>query len=139
MSAAGELRVSATCSIALAELRWEFTGSGGPGGQHANTANTKAIVTFDVVGSVSLSDRQRALLIERLGSDIRIAVDATRSQARNRQLALHRLQERLAAGLRRELPRRATRPTAASRQRRLDSKRRHGQTKARRRRPDGTD
>jgi len=133
------LRVSGTCSIALDELRWEFTGSGGPGGQHANTANTKAIVTFDLLGSPSLTDSQRALLVERLGTEVRVAVDATRSQARNRTLALHRLQERLAAGLRRDPPRRATKPTVAANRRRLESKRRHSQTKARRRPPDTTD
>ncbi len=133
------LRVNAACSIARAELRWEFTGSGGPGGQHANTANTRAIVTFDVLESDSLTATQRSRIIEKLGAEVRVAVDTTRSQSRNRELALERLRKRLAEALHRDPPRRATRPTRSSQQRRLDSKRRHGQTKEQRRPPNPGD
>ncbi len=129
------LRVNAQCAIALDELRWEFTGSGGPGGQHANTANTKAIVTFDVAASPSLTDWQRARLVEKYGSEIRVAVNTTRSQSRNRDLAIERLRTRLIDGLHRDAPRRATKPTKASRERRIDAKRHRGQTKQYRRRP----
>lgn len=132
---ADRLRVTSSCSIALGELRWEFTGSGGPGGQHANTANTRAIVTFDVLGSRSLTESQRARIVERLGTEVRVAVDTTRSQTRNRELAIERLRKRLAEALHRDPPRRATRPTRASQQRRVDSKRRHSETKQQRRRP----
>ena len=131
-----QLRITAQCSIHVDELRWEFAGSGGPGGQHANTANTKAIVTFDVVGSSSLTERQRAQLVAKVGAELRVAVNTTRSQHRNRELALERLRQRLIEGLHRDPPRRPTRPTKASRERRLDSKRRRSQTKQHRRPPD---
>lgn len=132
----GVLRVSGSCSIPLAELTWRFSRSGGPGGQHANTADTRVEVRFDVEASPSLGPRQRARLLERLGPEVRVVAADERSQARNRSLALERLRERLAAGLRVETPRRATRPTAASVRRRLDDKRRQADRKAGRRRVD---
>ena len=85
------LVVSRTCRIPLSELEWRFSASGGPGGQHANTSNTRAEVRFDVAGSPSLGPRQRARLLERLGPVVRVVADDERSQARNRQLALDRL------------------------------------------------
>ncbi|MET0728351.1 MAG: alternative ribosome rescue aminoacyl-tRNA hydrolase ArfB [Acidimicrobiales bacterium] len=130
------LRVTPNLSIPLAELSWRFSRSGGPGGQHANTADTRVEVRYDIAGSPSLGPRQRVRLVERLGSEIRVVVSAERSQARNRDLALERLAERLAAGLRVETPRRATRPTRASVRRRLEGKRRQGDRKAGRRRVD---
>lgn len=133
------LRVSGSCSIPLTELSWRFSRSGGPGGQHANTADTRVEVRFDIEASPSLGPRQRARLLERLGPEVRVVVADERSQSRNRALALERLGERLAAGLRVDPPRRATRPTTASVRRRLDDKRRHADRKAGRRRvdPDG--
>jgi len=136
---AGVLRVSRGCAIPVAELSWRFSRSGGPGGQHANTADTRVEVRFDVAGSPSLGPRQRARLIERFGPEVRVVASDERSQARNRALALERLGERLADGLRVETPRRATRPTKASVRRRLDAKRRNADRKAQRRRPDATD
>ncbi|MGH9150103.1 MAG: aminoacyl-tRNA hydrolase, partial [Acidimicrobiales bacterium] len=68
----GELRVSRTCRIPHAELEWRFSASGGPGGQHANTANTRAEVRFDVAASASLGPRQRARLLARLGPVVRV-------------------------------------------------------------------
>jgi ribosome-associated protein len=130
------LRVSPTLVIPMAELSWRFSRSGGPGGQHANTADTRAEVRFDVAGSPSLGPRQRARLLERLGDEVRVVADDERSQARNRELALRRLADRLAGALRVERPRRPTRPTAAGVQRRLDDKRRRSRRKADRRRPD---
>jgi ribosome-associated protein len=132
----GVLRVSRSCSIPLSELAWRFSRSGGPGGQHANTADTRVEVRFDVAGSPSLGPRQRARLVERLGPEVRVVASDERSQARNRSLALERLAERLAEGLRVETPRRPTRPTKASVRRRLDAKRRQSARKADRRRPD---
>ena len=119
-----------------AELRWRFSRSGGPGGQHANTADTRAEVRFDVAGSPSLGPRQRARLLERLGPEVRAVADDERSQARNRALALERLGGRLATALRVEAPRRPTRPTKASRVRRLESKRRQSERKRLRRPPE---
>src|SRR5581483_4714507 len=109
----------------LDELAWRFTGSGGPGGQHANTANTRVELTWDVAASAAPGPRQRALLLERLGPSVRVVVAAERSQARNRELALERLRSKVAAGLRVQPARRPTRPTRASKERRLDEKRRH--------------
>jgi len=137
--AAGELRVTRSCAIPLTELEWRFARSGGPGGQHVNTSSTRAEVRFDVAGSPSLGPRQRARLLTRLGPVVRAAASDTRSQARNRELALERLERRLAEALRHPPPRRRpTAPTGAARRARLDAKRRRAQTK-RRRRPPGPD
>ncbi|MGH9273934.1 MAG: alternative ribosome rescue aminoacyl-tRNA hydrolase ArfB [Acidimicrobiales bacterium] len=130
------LRVSGSLSIPYAELAWRFSRSGGPGGQHANTADTRVEVRFDVEHSPSLGPRQRARLLERLGSEVRVVAADERSQARNRALAVERLAERLAGALRIETPRRATRPTKASVHRRLEGKRRQADRKMGRRRVD---
>jgi ribosome-associated protein len=132
---AAELRVTRTCRIPLDELEWRFSASGGPGGQHANTSNTKAEVRFDVVASPSLGPRQRARLLERLGPLVRVAASDERSQTRNRELALERLRQRLADALRVDRERRPTAPTATARRRRVDSKRKRGEVKRMRRRP----
>jgi ribosome-associated protein len=132
---ADELQVTRTCRIPLDELQWSFTGSGGPGGQHANTSNTKVEVRFDVAASPSLGPRQRARLLERLGPVVRVVAADERSQARNRQLALERLQSRLAEAVRETRPRRPTAPSPDQRQARLQAKRRRSEVKRRRARP----
>jgi ribosome-associated protein len=131
----GVLRVTRSCAIALDELEWRFTGSGGPGGQHANTSNTRVEVHFDIATSRSLGPRQRARLLERLGPRVRVVASERRSQAQNRALALERLRARLAEALHVERPRVATRPTKASKERRVADKRRAGERKRQRRRP----
>jgi ribosome-associated protein len=131
----GRLRVTRSFSIPLDELEWRFSGSGGPGGQHANTANTRAEVRFDVASSPSLGPRQRSRLLERLGPVVRVVASDERSQARNRQLALERLAARLTAGLRTERPRVPTAPSSTSKRRRLEHKRRRGEVKRLRRPP----
>lgn len=113
----------------MAELVWRFGPSGGPGGQHANRAHTRAEVRFDVAGSPSLGPRQRARLLERLGPEVRVAADDERSQLRNRAVAVERLRDRLAEALRRDPPRHATRPSKGAKERRLDEKRRRGEAK----------
>jgi ribosome-associated protein len=133
------LRVSRTCLIPADELEWRFTGSGGPGGQHANTSNTRVEVRFDIAGSPSLGPRQRARLLERVGPVARAGASERRSQLQNRELALERLRSRLAAGLHVERPRVATRPSRSSVEARLDTKRRQAQRKRERRRPRRTD
>jgi ribosome-associated protein len=130
-----ELRVTRTCRIPLDELEWRFTSSGGPGGQHANTANTRVEVRFDIEGSPSLGPRQRARLLERLGPRIRVVASDERSQLRNRELALDRLRSRLADALRIDRERRPTTPTVSARRRRVESKRKRGEIKRMRRRP----
>lgn len=131
--------MSKSCAIPLDELTWKFTGSGGPGGQHANTANTRAEVRFDVEGSPSLGPRQRARLLQRLGPTVRVAASDERSQARNRQLALERLRSRLADALKVERERRPTAPTRASKVRRVEAKQRRSQVKRLRGRPSSED
>jgi ribosome-associated protein len=122
--------------IPLAELEWRFSSSGGPGGQHANTANTRVELVFDVASSAALGPRQRALLRERLGPTVRVVASDERSQARNRQLALERLAQRLDEALRAERPRRPTVPTQASQERRLRAKQLRSARKQERRPPD---
>lgn len=129
------LRVSGSCVIGLDELEWRFTGSGGPGGQHANTANTRVEVRFDVAASPSLGPRQRARLLERLGPVVRVVASDSRSQHRNRELALERLRDRLAAALAVRARRVPTRAGRAANERRLQEKRRHAQRKRNRARP----
>jgi ribosome-associated protein len=131
----GVLRVTRSCVIPFNELEWRFSSSGGPGGQHANTANTRVELRFDVAGSPSLGPRQRARLLERLGPTVRVVASDQRSQAQNRALALERLRERLAAALHVERQRVPTKPSAASRKRRVESKRKQAERKRTRRRP----
>jgi len=130
-----ELRVTRTCRIPLDELEWRFSASGGPGGQHANTSNTKAEVRFDVARSPSLGPRQRSRLLERLGPEVRVVASDRRSQLRNRELAMERLRSRLAEALRVERERRPTTPSKGAKQRRVESKRKRSEVKKLRRRP----
>ncbi len=127
------LHVSRSCSIPLAELRWRFSRSGGPGGQHANTSDTRAEVIFDIAGSPSLGPRQRDRLLAKLGPELRVVASDERSQTRNRELALRRLRDRLADALHIDKPRTATRPTRASKERRLAEKKRTSERKRSRR------
>ena len=129
------LRVSSTLVVPLSELSWRFSRSGGPGGQHANTSDTRAEVRFDIAGSPSLGPRQRARLLERFGPEVWVVASDERSQARNREFALERLATRLADALRTSPPRRATKPSKASDRKRLDAKRRQSNRKAERRSP----
>ncbi len=122
--AGDHLVVSRSCSIPLDELEWRFSASGGPGGQHANTSNTKAEVRFDVAASPSLGPRQRARLLERLGPVVRVVASDERSQARNRELAMQRLAARLAEGLRVDTVRVPTKPRKSAALDRLAAKRR---------------
>ena len=129
------LRVTGSLSIPLAELAWRFAASGGPGGQHANTANTRAEAIFDVANSPSLAPHQRTRLLERLGPVVRVVASDERSQARNRELALDRLRNRLADALRVPRARRPTAPSARARRTRLEEKRRRAEIKGARARP----
>jgi ribosome-associated protein len=129
------LEVTPDCAVDVSEIAVRFSPSGGPGGQHANKASTRVELRFDIAGSSSLTEGQRARLLERVGDELRVVADAERSQLRNRGLAMERLRQRLAAGLREERRRRPTRPSRAARARRLDAKRRQGERKRDRRRP----
>jgi ribosome-associated protein len=133
VDATEHLVVSRTCAIPLHELRWRTSRSGGPGGQHANTSETRVEVIFDIAASQSLGPRQRERLLQQFGSEARAIAADERSQARNRAIALDRLRARLAAALRVDRQRTATKPTRASQRRRVDEKRRRSETKRLRR------
>lgn len=135
----GYLRVSPSCRIPLDELEWRVSRSGGPGGQHANTSDTRVEVRFSVADSAALGPRQRARLLERCGPVVRAVAADSRSQARNRVVALERLATRLAAGLAVDPPRRPTRPSRGAKERRLQEKRLRSDRKQGRRPPDPGD
>ena len=124
------------CEIPLSDVEWSFQPSGGPGGQHANKAHTRAVARLDLAASESLTDAQRARLVERLGTVVTVSVDDSRSQHRNRAVAVDRLRDLLADALRVEVKRRPSRPTAGSKRRRLEAKRRRGAIKRDRQAPD---
>ena len=125
--------------IPVAEIELRTSRSSGPGGQHANVTASRVEAVFDVQASTALSDAQKARIAARLGPRVTASAQDTRSQLRNRELALERLAERLAAALEVARPRHKTRPTTASRRKRVDAKRRRGETKRTRRRPTGDD
>jgi ribosome-associated protein len=123
--------------IPLSEVDLRTSRSSGPGGQHANVTASRVEAIFDVEASAVLSEDERLRIASRAGPVVRATAQDTRSQARNRELALQRLRSRLEAALAVQRPRRATRPTAASRHRRLESKRRRSDVKRARRPPSG--
>jgi ribosome-associated protein len=129
------LRIDERLSIPLSEIALRTSRSSGPGGQHANVTASRVEASFDVLASSALSDAQRARVLARAGDRIVAVAQDERSQLRNRELALRRLAERLARALAVPRSRRATRPTAASRARRLQDKRRAGRRKLERRPP----
>jgi ribosome-associated protein len=133
------LTVTAAVKIPRHELEVKFTTSGGPGGQHANKTATRAELTFDVEASGAFSDAQRDRVRTKLGSVVRVGVDDERSQLRNRALAEERFAERLRSALHVERPRRATRPTRGSQQRRIVAKKQRGDVKRNRQRPSADD
>ena len=116
-------------AIPLSEVELRTSRSSGPGGQHANVTASRVEAVFDVAASGALSDAQKARVTARLGPRVTASAQDTRSQLRNRELALERLAARLAHALEVRRPRTATRPTKASRRRRLDAKKRRGDVK----------
>jgi ribosome-associated protein len=131
------IRVTRSVLLPLAEIELRFSRSSGPGGQHANTAETRVEAILDVEASTALTDVQKRRVVAKAGSTLRAVAQDERSQLRNRELAVERLAEQLRAALR--VPRRrvATKPTAASRERRLEQKKRRSETKRLRRNPPG--
>jgi ribosome-associated protein len=132
---ADELRINRGLSLPLAEIELRTSRSSGPGGQHANVTASRVEAVFDVERSQALDEQQRARLVERLGPIVTAVAQDARGQARNRELALQRLAQKIAGGLRVQRKRRPTRPTRASKERRLEQKRRAGARKQNRRRP----
>jgi ribosome-associated protein len=129
------LVINEELTIPLAEIELRASRSSGPGGQHANVTASRIEAVFDVASSPTLTAEQRRWLQEKLGERVTAVAQDARSQARNRELALERLRERLAAALVRPKRRRATRPSRAARERRLEQKRRTSERKRRRRAP----
>ena len=133
------LRINEWVTIPLEELRFQFARSHGPGGQHVNKSETQVELTFDLLGSPSLTDEHKARLRARLGTRVdsdgvlHVTSSATRSQLRNREEATARFVDLMRRALREPKPRRSTAPTAASRERRLEQKRRRAQVKQTRR------
>jgi ribosome-associated protein len=134
---ADELRIDDLLSIPLAEIELRTSRSSGPGGQHANVTASRVEAVFDVEASQVLDEAQRARLLERAGATVTAVAQDARGQSRNRELALQRLAGKIVAALAVPRSRRPTRPTRASRRRRLEQKRRTGERKRGRRRPGG--
>ena len=135
MFVADPIRIRPGVAIPLTEIELRTSRSSGPGGQHANVTASRVEAVFDVRASQSLTDAQRQRIAARLGPRVTASAQDTRSQTRNRELALERLAERLSAALEVRRPRTPTRPTTASKRRRVEAKRRRGETKSARRRP----
>jgi ribosome-associated protein len=130
------IRVTRSVLLPLAEIELRFSRSSGPGGQHANTAETRVEAVLDVEASSALTEAQKRRVLAKAGPTLRAVAQDERSQLRNRELAVERLVEQLREAL--KVPRRrvATKPTRASRERRLEAKKRRAQTKRLRRPPD---
>jgi ribosome-associated protein len=133
------LRPTRSVTIPLTDVVVRASRSSGPGGQHANVTASRIEASFDVAASGALSDEQKRRVIGRCGPVVRAVAQDARSQARNRELALRRLEERLARALHVPRARTPTKPTKASRTRRLEGKARRSSIKRDRRRPGGED
>ena len=123
-------------AIPLEEVELRYSRSSGPGGQHAQKTETRVEAVFDVARSATLSEAQKKRLTAQVGPVVRAVAQDERSQSRNRELALERLGEAIRAGVRVPRKRRPTKPTAASRERRLEGKKRRASVKRMRQRPD---
>jgi ribosome-associated protein len=135
---ADSIRVTRSVSIPVSEIDLRFSRSGGPGGQHAQRTESRVEALFDVEASESLSDVQKRRVVARAGPVLRAIAQDERSQWRNRELATERLVEVLREALRVPRKRVATKPSKAERKRRVENKRRRGQTKRLRQPPDET-
>jgi ribosome-associated protein len=126
-------------AVPLSEIAVRASRSSGPGGQHANVTASRIEASFDVAASTALNDAQKQRIVSRAGPRVVAVAQDARSQARNRELALERLQRRLKAALAVQRPRRATKPTQASKRRRAADKQRQAQRKRERRAPSSDD
>jgi ribosome-associated protein len=129
------IRVTRSVVLPLAEIELRFSRSSGPGGQHANTTETRVEALFDVAASGALTDVQKRRVLARTGPVLRAVAQDERSQWRNRELAVERVAEQLRTALKVERKRVPTRPSRAAKERRLESKKRRGATKKLRRPP----
>jgi ribosome-associated protein len=129
------IRVTRSVALPLAEVELQFSRSSGPGGQHAQTSETRVVAVFDVESSSALTDAQKRRVVSRAGGVLRAVAQDERSRERNRELAVERLVEALREALRVERRRVPTKPTGSSRERRLARKKHRGETKRLRRPP----
>jgi ribosome-associated protein len=129
------IRVTRSVVLPLSEVELRFSRSSGPGGQHANTAETRVEAVFDVSASAALTEHQKRRVLARAGPVLRAVAQDERSQWRNRELALERLVEQLRAALKVARRRVPTKPSRAAKERRLETKRRRAATKKLRRPP----
>lgn len=129
------MRINAEAAVPLSEIVVRASRSSGPGGQHANVTASRVEAVFEVAASSALNEEQKRRLAARYGERVAAVAQDARSQARNRELALQRLRDKLAAGLARPRRRRPTKPSRAARERRLDVKRRTAERKRARRPP----
>jgi ribosome-associated protein len=129
------MRVTRSVVLPLSEVEFRFSRSSGPGGQHANTSETRVEAIFAVEDSSALTEAQKRRVLAKSGPTLRAIAQDERSQLRNRELAIERLVEQLRQALKVERRRVATKPTRAARERRLESKKRRSQTKKLRRPP----
>jgi ribosome-associated protein len=130
------IQVTRTVAIPVSEVELRFSRSSGPGGQHAQKTETRVEAIFDVEASTALTPVQKARVRRRAGTVLRAVAQDERSQARNRELAVERLVAALRDALKVKRRRRPTKPTSASRERRLEQKRRRSETKQLRRPPE---
>ena len=130
------IRITRSVVLPLAEIELRTSRSSGPGGQHAQKSETRVEALFDVEASSALTDAQKRRVVAKAGPVLRAVAQDERSQLRNRELAVDRVVDQLREALRVPRRRKPTQPTAASRERRLDEKRRRGETKRLRRAPD---
>jgi ribosome-associated protein len=133
------MRVTRGVAVPLSEIELRVSRSSGPGGQHANVTASRVEAVFDVGSSPSLDEGQRRRVMARAGPRLTAVAQDTRSQTRNRELALERLRARLASALAVPRARRATKPTREAQRRRVERKRRRSATKRLRRRPSAED
>jgi ribosome-associated protein len=136
MNGTESIRVTRSVAVPRSEIELRTSRSSGPGGQHAQKSETRVEAVFDVEASSALTDAQKRRVVAKAGPVLRAVAQDERSQLRNKELATERLVEALREALRVERRRVATKPSAAARQRRLEQKRRRGETKRLRRPPD---
>ena len=129
------IRVTRSVVLPTAEIELQVSRSSGPGGQHAQKSETRVVAVFDVEASPALTAAQKRRVVAKAGPVIRAVAQDERSQSRNRELAVERLVAALREALRVERRRVATKPSAAARARRVDEKKRRGETKRLRRPP----
>ena len=110
-------------------LTWRYSRSGGPGGQHVNTSDTRVELVCDLL-ACDFVDWVGELIVKQLGAEARVVSSASRSQLQNRRTAVNRLAEMLDVAATPPKSRRATRPSRGARQARLNDKRQAGDKKA---------